>query len=323
MVRIGLAHTRTAVSFVVFAAAFLPSCDGRDNRAGPSPPGVEIRVMTVAASYVEDGQPRMEVTVVVSRDGLPVTDAEVTLNGRAIPRAPSGVWYRSSTLPFADGRTVAIAVISSSGNRTQAGTLPGAVILRQPLEGASIPDSAPVPVAWEPVSWDSTATPHELTLEYTQGNPFHFVTLPPETTGHEIPASVTSPSAMEFLIVEAWSGHADPGSLDRGDWLGQDGLRLGSRAVVWVEIAEEKSDQSHLSGHAGLPHRTVDRVVILALRSSASRPEPVAACPHPPSRRASCPTEIAQGHPGGCGKPGWNAHTRWSALRVGSKRRIR
>ena len=111
MVRIGRAHARTAILLVVFAAAFLTSCGGKDNQAGPLPPGSEIRVMAVAASYDRDGQPRMDVTVAVSRDGVPVTDAEVTLNGRAIPRATSGAWYRGSTLPFADGRTVANAVI--------------------------------------------------------------------------------------------------------------------------------------------------------------------------------------------------------------------
>lgn len=238
MVRIGHAHVRAAILFVVIAAALLPSCDGNDNQTGPPPPGSATRVMAVAASYVEDGQPLIDVTVVVSRDGVPVTDAEVTLNGQPIPRAALGVWYRAAALPFTDGRTVAIGVVSSSGNRTQAGTLPGAVTLRQPLEGASIPDGAPIPVAWEPISWDSAATPQEITLEFTQGSPFHFVTLPPETAVHEIPASVTSPSAMEFLIVEAWSGYGDPGNLERGDWLEKDGLRLGSRAVTWVEIAE-------------------------------------------------------------------------------------
>lgn len=238
MVRIGRAHARTAILLVVFAAAFLPSCGGKDNQAGPLPPGSEIRVMAVAASYNRDGQPLMDVTVAVSRDGVPVTDAEVTLNGFAIPRATSGAWYRDSTLPFADGRTVTIAVISSSGNRTQTGTLPGAVRLLQPLAGSSIPDGAPVSAAWEPVSWDSVATPQEIRLEYTGAAPVYLATLPPETTAHEIPASVTVPSVMEFLILEAWSGHADPGNLEGGDWLGQDGLRLGSRAVTWVEIAE-------------------------------------------------------------------------------------
>ena len=90
MVRIGRAHSRTAILFAVFAAALLPSCDGEDNSAGPLPPGSEIRVMTVAASYDRDGQPRMDVTVVVSRDGVPVTDAEVTLNGGAIPEGDIG-----------------------------------------------------------------------------------------------------------------------------------------------------------------------------------------------------------------------------------------
>lgn len=133
MLRIGRAHTRTAILIAVLAAALLPSCDGNDNRTDPPPPGSEITVMAAAASYVEDGQPRIDVTVVVSRDGLPVTDAEVTLNSTAVPRAASGTWYRGSTLPFAEGPTVAIGVLSSSGNRTLAGTLPGAIALLQPL----------------------------------------------------------------------------------------------------------------------------------------------------------------------------------------------
>jgi hypothetical protein len=103
MLRIGRGHTRTGILFVMLAAALLPSCDGNDNQTGPPPPGSEITVMAAATSYVENGQPRIDVTVVVSRDGLPVTDAEVALNGTAVPRAASGAWYRGSTLPFADG----------------------------------------------------------------------------------------------------------------------------------------------------------------------------------------------------------------------------
>lgn len=227
-----------AILFVVFAAGFLPSCGGKDKQTGPAPPGSEVRVMAVAASYVEDGQSLLEVTVVVARDGAPVTDAEVTLNGTAVPRATAGTWYEVSGLPVADDRSVMIGVVSSSGHRTHTGTLPGAVTLLQPSEGASIPDAASISVAWEPITWDSTATPREITVEFTQGSPFHFVTLPPQTANHEVPATATSPTAMEFLVVEAWSGHVDPGNPRRGDWVGRDGLRLGSRSVTWVEIAE-------------------------------------------------------------------------------------
>jgi hypothetical protein len=236
MVRIG--NARTVLSLLALAAALLPSCRDETTRSGPPPSGAELRVMAVAESYLEDGLPRADLTVVVTFGGVPVTDAVVTLNGAAIPWVDPGDWYRGLTLPFADSRTVTVGVVSASGNRTLTGTLPGEVTLRQPLSGASVPDDMPIPVAWDAVTWDGVPTSPAITLEYTQGNPFHFVTLPPEATGYEIPASVTGPSAMEFLVVEAWSGHADPGNLQRGDWLGQDGLRLGSRAVTWVQVVE-------------------------------------------------------------------------------------
>lgn len=237
MEAIGPVRTCIATIFVAVAAALLASCNGEDNGTAP-PPGSNIRVMAEVERYSEGGEPVVDVSVVVSLDGDPVTGAEVTLNGRPVPPTTSGLWYQGSGLPLPGGRAVVVRVTSIAGDRTVEGTLPGEIALRQPQQRAVVPDGAPISVAWEAVSWDSVATPHEITVEFTQGNPFHFVTLPPDAIAYEVPASATTPSPMEFLVVSGWGGHADPGNPDRGDWLGQDGLRLGSRAIRWVEIAE-------------------------------------------------------------------------------------
>jgi hypothetical protein len=232
---IGVARTRAAIVLTLLAVALMASCDGTDHQTSP-PPHADLRVMAGVEQYTESGEPLADVSVVVSLNGEPVTGAEVTLNGHAIPPAASGRWYRGSSMPFADGPDVVVQVNSSLGNRTLEGTLPGKVTLRRPANGESIQDDAPIPVAWDPIFWDSVATPHEITLEYTQGSPFYLATLPSDATAHDVPSSATSQTPMEFLIVTAWGGHADPGSPEQDDWLGQDGLRLGSRAVAWVEI---------------------------------------------------------------------------------------
>ncbi len=228
---------RVAFLLATVAMALLQSCNESDNGTSPSEASGEYRVMAEVERYVDDGAPMADATVVVSRDGSPVSGATVTLNGQDVPAASSALWYRRTGLPFPESeRAVTIRVSAAGRDRVLQDSLPGVMGLIQPQAGAGFTDNEWIFTSWEPIDWGASPQPRAITLEFTQGSPFYFVTLPPEATAGEVPSVATSPSGMEFLIVSAWSGSDDPGNLERGDWTGKEGLRLGTSAVTWVEI---------------------------------------------------------------------------------------
>jgi hypothetical protein len=229
---------RVLLLVIACLLASISACKESESPTIPPPGGPSLGVMAEVERYTEDGNPLVDVTVVVSLDSVAVAGARVRLNGVEIPAATGSASYRALGLPYAGGDTVRVEVTATQGRGTQRGAFPGAVVLTEPAVGLGIPDSSPIQVSWTPIEWGSAPLPRAITIDYTQGAPFYYAVLAPEAVEHRIPSPITRPSSMEFILVEAWAGHADPGNLERGDWVGEDGLRVGSRAVTWVEITE-------------------------------------------------------------------------------------
>jgi hypothetical protein len=126
--------------------AFLLASCGQDPAApgegGPGPePVVGIRVVADSLG------PRTQ-SLLVTRQGQPVRDAVVTVNGTAIPHAGDGRYRGELPVEVAPGGTLDLAVSAGGASATGTGVVPDVPFVTSPTDGDLFADTTALRIRW-------------------------------------------------------------------------------------------------------------------------------------------------------------------------------
>ncbi len=106
------------VVFVIVLLVFSVGCSSKKNSTSPSTPTSQVAVVAMVGTT-------MQIVAVVDKNGNPISNATVTINGNNVPAYSSVPGDYESTMTFSAGQAISLKV-SSSGNQdaTASGNIP-------------------------------------------------------------------------------------------------------------------------------------------------------------------------------------------------------